>query len=388
MNIKQIKRMQNVHLSGIRMVFEKVSRLEQQGKDIIHMEIGRPDFDTPIPIKAATKQALDDGFVHYTESAGILELREALSKKLRKDNRIDLNPEEIIITAGASEAIFICIMAFLEPNDQVLIPDPMYVYYQDWPEFAGATTVPVPLKEDFQLDLAAIKQAITDRTKMIILNTPHNPTGSVIKEEILSELGSLVRRHDLLVLSDEIYELLTYDNAKHVSIGSLPGMKERTLTVNSFSKTYSMTGWRLGYVAAPKKLIEPLLKTRQHTSNCPCSFVQKGALIAINKCQSHVKEMVKEFDRRRKLVIERLREIDEFEFVEPKGAFYVFPSTEKLGMDGKQLASYLLEEAGVATVPGEAFGKSGKDHIRIAYSTGYEELEEGLDRISKSLQRL
>lgn len=384
------KRLADVSFSGIRDVFDQVSRLEREGKDIVHMEIGRPDFDTPEPIKQAAKQALDEGFVHYTSSSGILELRQELARKLAEDKGIEVSPDEIIVTAGASEAIFSCFLSFLDPGDEVIIPEPMYVYYRDWAEFAGANTLPLPMdgEKNYQPDPDELEKLISDRTKMLVLNYPHNPTGVTLDSDILGKIADLARGEDFLVLSDEIYEEITYGQASHTSPASLPGMEDRTLTVNGFSKAYSMTGWRLGYVAAPSHLVEPLLKTRQHTSNCPCSFGQKGALEGLRECDQHVASMVEEFGRRRDLVIDALRTISGVDLVEPTGAFYAFPQVSVSEMDSHQLADYLLEEANVALVPGAEFGESGQEHLRIAYSTSYDRLEKGLKAMDQALAKL
>lgn len=385
--VSTAKRLADVSFSGIRDVFDRVSQMEREGKDVIHMEIGRPDFDTPDPIKEAAKEALDDGFVHYTSSSGIIELRKELARKLAEDNGIDVSPEEIIVTAGASEAIFACFLSFLDPGDEVIIPEPMYVYYRDWADFAGADTIPLPMdgERNYQPDPEELEDLISDRTKMLVLNYPHNPTGVTLDSGILGKIADLVIEEDLMVLSDEIYEQITYGEVDHISPASLPGMEERTLTVNGFSKSYSMTGWRLGYVAGPTELTKPVLKTRQHTSNCPCSFGQKGALEALRTCKDHLESMVREFDRRRRLVIDAVKQMSKMELVKPMGAFYAFPSIEGLKKDSSQIANYLLEEVGVAVVPGTAFGETGSGHIRIAYSTSYQQLEEGLERIDRGL---
>jgi len=258
MEIKQADRMERIALSGIRKVFDKVGKLEAKGIEVVHLEVGRPDFDTPVHIKEAAKKALDEGFVHYTSSYGIKELREAISKKLSEDNGIEVEPEkEIIVTIGTTEAVFISLMATLNPGDEIIVPEPMYVYYADWGEFAGAKTVPVPLKEEnnYKIDPEDIEKRITSHTKMLIINSPHNPTGYVFNKETLEAMANIAKKYDLLVLSDEIYEKILYDGVKHYSIASFPGMKERTITINGFSKAYSMTGWRIGYVATSKNLI-------------------------------------------------------------------------------------------------------------------------------------
>lgn len=390
MKKKQADRMEHIALSGIRRVFDKVGAMEAKGEDIVHLEIGRPDFDTPAHIKEAAKKALDEGFVHYTPSAGIKQLRQAISKKLCLDNGIDADPDEIIVTAGANEAIFMAIMATLNPGDEVIVPEPMFVYYADWGEFAGAKTVSLPLRKEngYRIDPQELEEKITPHSKMLIVNSPHNPTGRVFAEETLKEVADVAKKHDLLILTDEIYEKMVYDEARHCSIASFPGMKERTLTVNGFSKAYSMTGWRLGYVAASKDFISSLMKVHQHTANCATSFAQKGALAALTTPSSCVDEMVGEFARRRRLVLDYLDEMERVSYVKPEGAFYVFLSFEGTQMDDQQLADYLLKEARIAVVPGSCFGKEGKGHIRIAYSTSYENLKKGLERMGEALQKI
>ncbi|RLE15446.1 pyridoxal phosphate-dependent aminotransferase [Candidatus Aerophobetes bacterium] len=391
MKTKQAERMERIALSGIRKVFDKVGELEAKGIGVVHLEIGRPDFDTPVHIKEAAKKALDEGFVHYTPNSGVKELREAISEKLSRDNGIEVDPEkEIIVTTGTSEAIFISIMATLNPGDEVIVPDPMFVYYADWAEFAEAKTVPLPLREEngYKIDPEDIEKRITPHTKMLIINSPHNPTGCVFDKDTLEAIANIAKKHDLLVLSDEIYEKILYDGAKHYSIASFPGMKERTLTINGFSKAYSMTGWRIGYVATSEDLIPSLMKVHQHIATCATSFAQKGALSALTGSSDCVEEMVKEFSRRRKLVLDYLDEMEGVTYVKPTGAFYVFPSIKGLGVSDEEVADYLLKEARVAVVPGRCFGKSGQDHIRIAYSTSYDNLEKGLERMSKALRKI
>jgi len=391
MKTKQADRMERIALSGIRKVFDKVEKLEAKGIDVVHLEIGRPDFDTPAYIKEAAKKALDEGFVHYTSNSGIKELREAISRKLFRDNKIEVNSEkEIIVTTGTSEAIFISIMATLNPGDEVIVPDPMFVYYADWGEFAGAKTIPIPLKEEdnYKIELEDIEKRITSHTKMLIINSPHNPTGCVFGKETLEAIANIAKKYDLLILSDEIYEKMVYDGEKHYSIASFPGMKERTLTINGFSKAYSMTGWRIGYVATSENLIPSLMKVHQHTATCATSFAQKGALSALTTSSNCLEEMVKEFSRRRKLVLDYLGEMERINYVKPKGAFYIFPSIKDIGMKDEELADYLLKEARVSVVPGRCFGKYGQNHIRIAYSTSYENLEKGLEKMRKALKKI
>jgi len=281
-------------------------------------------------------------------------------------------------------------MATLNPGDEIIIPEPMFVYYTDWGEFAGAKTVSLPLKEEnnYKIDPEDIERRITPHTKMLIINSPHNPTGCVFDKETLEAIANIAKKYDLLVISDEIYEKIIYDGVKHYSIASFPGMKERTLTINGFSKAYSMTGWRIGYVAVSENLAPSLMKVHQHTATCATSFAQKGALSALAISSNCIEEMVKEFARRRKLVLDYLDKIEGITYVKPEGAFYIFPSVKDTGMDDEELADYLLKEARVAVVPGSCFGRFGQGCIRIAYSTSYDNLEKGLERMSKALKRI
>jgi aspartate/methionine/tyrosine aminotransferase len=374
--------------SGIRRVFDAAGALERAGTAVAHLEIGRPDFDTPPHIKAAAIDALQRGLVHYTSNAGIAELRSAIADKLARDNGLRVDPDGgIVVTVGAKESVFMCLYGLLDPGDEILVPTPVWPDYLDTTNVVGAVPVQVPLRAErrYQLDASDLEAAITPRTKAIVVHTPHNPTGAVCDEPTLREVAELAVRYDLLVITDEIYEQLIYDEARHVSIASLPGMFERTVTINGFSKAYSMTGWRLGYVAGPSALIGPLLKVHQCTTTCANSFAQWGAVAAYRGDQTCVADMVREFDRRRRLVIEALRAMPGVELVAPRGAFYAFPDVHRLGLGDVDLAEYLLREAHVATVPGSTFGQSGVGHLRISYAAGYDILKGALERIGRAL---
>ena len=387
----EAERMKAVSFSGIRKMMERAQQLEQEGKRVIHLEIGRPDFDTPSHIKETATQALAEGFVHYTSNYGTLELRNAIADKLRLDNGLKLDPRsEIIVTTGASEGVFLAIMATVNPGDEVLVPDPSWLNYFYCVALAGGRAVSVPLREEngFRLDAEDVVRAITPRTRMLLVVTPHNPTGAVLTEDGLRALASLARERNLLVLADEIYEKLIYDGIEHHSIGRLPGMRERTLTVNGFSKAYSMTGWRLGYVAGPRELMDILIRVHQYTAMCATSFAQSGAVSAYRGTQDCVEEMRREFARRRKLILERLGRMKGIECVRPDGAFYVFPSIRGLGRASEEVAMHLLEDGLVATVPGSAFGKHGEGYLRLAYSDSYENIGEAMERMAESLGRL
>jgi aminotransferase len=387
----EAKRMNAIPFSGIRKIFQAAAELESQGKEVIHLEIGRPDFDTPQHIKETAKQALDRGFVHYTSNYGILELREAIAEKLHRENDIQVDPQsEIIVTLGVNQALAIIMLALLDPGDEVLVPDPFYLNYLHCIQLAESRAIRVPLREDneFQVAPPDLEKAITPKTKMIIINSPHNPTGAVLKKETLESIAQIATAHDLLVLSDEIYEKLIYDGTQHHSIASLPGMAERTVTVNGFSKAYSMTGWRLGYVAARKKLIDSLIRAHQYVGTSANSFAQKGAVAAYRGPQECVQEMVSEFDRRRRFLVEALEQIEGVSCVRPRGAFYAFPSVKELGVPDEKLAYYLLREAQVALVPGSAFGEYGQGYLRLAYSNSYENIQAAVERIDRALRKL
>ncbi|TKH03472.1 pyridoxal phosphate-dependent aminotransferase [Peribacillus simplex] len=365
--------------------------MEKSGINITHMEIGRPDFDTPQHIKDAANTALQQGNVHYTSNSGTLEFREAIAEKLKRDNGIIVDPQrEVVVSVGCKEAIFNLIFAFINPGDEVLIPDPAWLEYQYIVELAGGIAVSVPLLEEneFLLNPNDVRDCVTDKTKMILINTPHNPTGAVLPESYLKELADISIKHDLLVVSDEIYEKLIYDGEKHISMATLPGMFERTITINGFAKAYAMDGWRLGYAAGPAALIQPILKMHQYNTSCATSFAQFGGTAAYRGTQTPVEEMVKAFDERRKLLVSRLNEIPGVNCVVPKGAFYAFPSFKELGLPSKELATILLREARIACVPGSAFGNHGEGYIRMAYSTSYDKIEQAMDRMQKVINSL
>ena len=389
--MKVADRMESIPFSGIRKVFEEVNRRQAAGENIIHLEIGRPDFDTPTHIKKAAKKALDEGKVHYSSNYGVPELREAIVQKLKKDNGLSYDPAtEIIVTVGGNEAVFITMMALLNPGEEVLIPDPCWLHYFYCAQMAGAVPISVPIREEneFIPHIDDFRSRITPKTRMIVINTPNNPTGAVYDVEILEELAQLARERDLLVLSDEIYEKMVYAGNHHFSVGGFPGMRERTITVNGFSKIYAMTGWRLGYTAANQELTRAMIRIHQYTTVCATSFAQWGGIAALGGPQSEAEMMVKEFDRRRKLVYAALKEMHGIEVLEPKGAFYVFPNIKALGKSAEELSWYLLDEAKIAVVPGTVLGDFGADHIRISYANSHENLEIAMDRMRAALKEI
>ena len=384
-------RMQRIEQSGIRRMLEKAMALERSGREIIHLEIGRTDFDTPAVVKEAAKKALDEGFVHYTSSMGLLELRQAIARKLREENGIEADPaREILVTAGASEAVMLTILTVLDPGDEILIPEPMYLFYLDLGEYAGAKTVPLPLSpaEGFQITKEKLEKQLTAKTKAILLNSPHNPTGHVLSLQSLRAVAEIARERNLLVISDEIYEKLIYEPHRHHSIGSLPGMKERTVTMNSFSKSHAMDGWRIGYLAAPADLVWELEKGQQHFIINPPSFGQVGAIEALKHGDLLIRHMVAEYALRRRLMMEMADAYPRFSYFPPQGAFYFWLYHGVKKMDGWEMVDLLLEKEGVAVTPGEIFGPSGKGYLRISYSNSQENLRRGMDRILRTLSRL
>ena len=379
-------RVKGIYPSKIREVMDKTKELKNQGIEVIDFSIGRPDFDTPKHIKEATKIALDKGLVHYTTSAGTLELREAIIYRLKEDSQLIFEPDEIIVTVGAAEANYIATQTILNPGDEVLIPEPMYVYYDGWSFLGGATTVNFPL--DILLKQPEdLERYITEKTKLIILTSPHNPTGKVISLQSLEKIANLAKKYNFFVISDDIYNKLIYDNVECISIAKFEGMKERTLNIGSLSKTYAMDGWRVGYLIAPKPLIEEALKMHQHILSCPNTFVQEGARVALSSSQECVGKMVHEFDRRRKLMMSYLDDMG-IPYERPSGAFYLFPCIKKYGLNSKEFCDYLLDDARVAVIPGDAFGQLGEGHVRFAYTTSYENIEKGMEKIKTALKKL
>ena len=384
-------RMKSIPFSGIRTVFEEVVRRERMGEKIIRLNIGEPDFDTPKHIKDEAKKALDDGKTQYSSNAGIPELREAVAQKLKEENGLSYDPAtEIIITVGGNEAVLITMLGLLNPGDEVLIPDPCWLNYYYCVQMAGAVPISVPTREEYAFipHIDDFRSRITSRTRMIIINTPNNPTGAVYEAGALKELAQLALEKNLFVLSDEIYEKMVYDGTRHVSIGSFPGMKEHVITVNGFSKNYSMTGWRLGFVAADRQAISALIRIHQYATICATTFAQWGAVAGLRGPQTDVHHMIEEFDRRRKLVYTALQEMPGIHVVKPLGAFYIFPNIKGTGKTPMELTQYLIEEAKIAVVPGTVFGEFGNEFIRISYANSYENLEVAMERMQGALKKL
>lgn len=390
MKNKLAARMDRILPSGIRKVNEKALAMEREGRHVIHFEIGRPDFDTPDYIKNACIESLKQGDVFYTSNYGDMELRRAIAEKLEKQNHIPYRAEEILVTVGLSEAIFDLLCTILDEEDEILVPDPVWMNYVNVPWLLGAVPVSYRLREEngWQMDLDEIRGKITKKTKALVLVTPNNPTGSILSEENLLEISRLAQENDFLVVADEVYERLVYDGNTHVSIASLPGMKERTITLNGMSKTYSMTGWRLGYAAAPEKFIAAMNKIHQHNVTCAPSFVQKASIAALREETNEVEAMVEEYQRRRDYAVKAINEVPGLSCQCPEGAFYIFINAKPLGMSSEELAGYLLESAGIALVPGSVFGESGEGYLRMSFANSYENIVEGTKRLADAVRKL
>lgn len=365
--------------------------LSAQMKDVVHLEQGEPDFATPRHILDAAKEAIEKGFTHYTDTNGTLELRQAVAQKLERENGIDVNSKtEVTITTGSQEAMLISALGFLNPGDEALIIDPYYPAYFEDTLLAQAVPVSVPLGlgKEYKMEMDALESKISKKTKMIWFCNPSNPTGHVFSRQDLEIVAEGARRHDLIVFVDEIYEKLIYDDAEHISLASLPGMSDRTITVNGFSKAYAMTGWRIGYVAAHEDLSSVLRTVHYYATLCPSAVSQKAALAALTGPQDCIEEMLAEYRRRRELTIRELSKLKALSYSVPRGAFYVFPDFSRYERSDEKLALDILKQARVVTVPGSGFGKAGEGHLRISYSADYGQVEEGMKRIKGYLASL
>lgn len=374
----------DIQPSGIRKLFDVVSEM----KDAISLGVGEPDFDTPWHIREEGIYSLEKGRTFYTSNAGLKELKVEICNYLYRRQRLQYDPNnETIVTIGGSEAIDISLRAMLDPGDEVLIPQPSYVSYLPCVTLAGGRPVIIELKEEdeFKLTREKLLDAITDKTKILILPFPNNPTGSIMEYEDLAAIAEIVEKKDLFVISDEIYSELTYQN-KHVSIAEFPGMKERTILINGFSKSYAMTGWRLGYAVGPKSIIEQMIKIHQFAIMCAPTTSQYAAVEALKNGDSDVEMMREAYDQRRKYLIHAIREMG-LECFEPFGAFYIFPCIKSLGMSSDEFATNLLKEEKVAVVPGTAFGDSGEGYLRISYAYSIENLKIAIERIERFVKR-
>ncbi|MBK6662276.1 MAG: aminotransferase class I/II-fold pyridoxal phosphate-dependent enzyme [Thermoflexaceae bacterium] len=378
------QRMGSIPPSGIRKFFDLLSTIE----DVISLGVGEPDYVTPEPISRAAIRSIERGDTHYTSNYGLLELREKLAAHLQRLYGVRYDPRtEIVITSGSSEALDIALRAILDPGDEVLCADPCYVAYLPTTQMAGGCFVPVPTysANDFRLLPGDIEARITPRTKALLLGYPSNPTGAVMGREDLASVGEVAARHDLAVISDELYDRMTY-SGMHASFPAVPGMRDRTILLGGFSKAYAMTGWRLGWVCAPAPLAEAIMKVHQYVMMSAPTAAQYAGVAALDEGEEFVQAMVAEFDRRRRLIVDGFRAIGLPTF-EPRGAFYAFPDVRATGLDSVTFSELLLAEERVAVVPGNAFGASGEGHVRACYATAYEQIERAVERIGRFVQR-
>lgn len=383
-------KMKKVYFTGIRRVLEKVLQMEAEGKSVISFASGQPDFATPQFIKDAAIKALQEDKTNYTSNYGTVEVRKAIAKKLEEDNHLKVDPmKEIMVTVGGEEAMAATILALIDVGDEVLVSDPGYSPYESMIKIANGVPVRVPLdeKNGFNYNLDELEKKITDKTKMLIFCTPGNPTGTMMDYESLLKLAEICKKHDLLVISDEAYEQVVYDDNVHTSFASLPDMHDRTITIHSFSKSCSMCGWRIGYLVACPELMRILIRTHQNMVLSACNFAQSAATAALLGPKDEQKAMVKEFDKRRLLMYEGFKELG-IDCIKPQAAFYIFPNVGSLGMTGREFADRLLDEYNVAVVPGGEFGGVGEYNVRISYATSYENCAEGMRRIKAFVEKV
>jgi aspartate aminotransferase len=368
-------------------IADKIRQMKREGLDIVELQTGEPDFATPDHIIQAAYEAMKQGYTHYVSSRGIPELREAIAEKLRSENKIKANPErEILVTPGAIHAVFAAMQALINPGDEVIIPDPCWVAYPGCIALSGGKAVRIPCrKETLEIDVERLKEAITPRTKLLILNYPSNPTGMTLTPDQVKGLAEIAIEHNLLVLSDEIYEKILYGGRNHSSIASLEGMQKITITVNGFSKTYAMTGWRIGYVCASSKIIDQMLKVQQYSVTCANAFVQKAAIVALKGSQECVRTMVKEYEKRRELIVTGLNKIKGISCRKPEATFYAFADISQLGLSSVEAAEFLLDRARVGVVPGSAYGSSGEGYVRLSFANSMENIEKALSRIKEAI---
>jgi aspartate aminotransferase len=387
--MKLAERMSRIGVESAFDVLERARALEAQGRSVIHLEIGEPDFPTPSHIVEAAKRALDEGWTHYGPTQGFPELREAIARHVSATRGIQVGPQHVSVVPGGKPIIFFPILALLEPGDEAIYPDPGFPIYESMIRFTGATPVPMPLEESrgFSFDLDLFRSRLSGRTKLVILNSPENPTGGVIPKADLEALADIVRGRDLIVLSDEIYSRIYYDGAPPTSIASFPGMLDQTVILDGFSKTYAMTGWRMGYGVMPTWLVEAVNKLMVNSNSCTASFTQRAGIAALEGPQDAVTAMVAEFHRRRDAFCEALNQVPGFCCPLPGGAFYAFPNVTGTGMGSKELADLLLNEAGVACLDGGAFGEYGRGYIRFSYANSLANLMEAARRIQKAAVR-
>jgi len=377
---------------GTESAFEVLARakaLEAEGRDIIHLEIGQPDFPTPMNICEAAFEAMKAGYTGYGPAAGLPAFRQVAAEHISQTRGVEVQADQVVVTPGAKPIIFFTLLALIGSGDQVIYPDPGFPVYESVINFVGGKGVPLTLREEreFRFRIEDLVQAISARTRLLILNFPQNPTGSLLSEADLAAIAELAHKHDFYILSDEVYSRILYED-QHQSIISFPGMNERTILVEGHSKTYAMTGWRLGYGVAPQPLTEKIVQLMINSNSCTCSFTQMAGVEALTGSQKSVTQMVAEFKQRRDAIVTGLNAIEGITCLKPAGAFYVFPNVQQLPLSGQEFADYLLTEAGVALLPGTAFGKAGEGYLRLSYANSLANLQAGLERIAKAVAQL
>lgn len=389
--MREANNLQSIPCSQLWAIANKAITMQEEGHDVIRLELGRPDFDTPIHIKEAAKQALDDGFVHYVSHFGISQLREAIADMWQQDTGHSIDPNEnILVTAGGTEGLYLSYAAFLNPGDEILIGDPGWVTYFNSPTLLGVKITRFPLVQDgtFGLDIDCIRSLITPRTRMLLLNSPSNPVGGVFSRAELYAVAELAQQHDLTIVADEVYYKLLFTDAEHISPATFHGMFDRVVTVNSFSKTYSMTGWRLGYVIAAQDRIDAMLRVHQQLGATCCSFGQYGAVAALRGPQNCVADMRAAYQRRMQLVCTHLEGAAKLRCVQPQGGLYVYIDVSASGLDGTQFAMRLLDQEKVALMPGIAFGETGAKHVRLSIADSEAHLQEAMTRMARFMSSL
>jgi aspartate/methionine/tyrosine aminotransferase len=388
--VRQATRMQSIGTESAFEVSARARALEATGRSIVHLQIGEPDFDTPANVREAAKRALDEGATHYAPFPGIPQLRDAIAEDATARKGFEVTPDRVFVTVGGKGVMLYAILGLIDGGDEAIVPDPGYPIYESLVRFVGGTPVPIPIRmeNDFRLDVDELASLVTPRTKMIVINSPANPTGGVLTRGDLERIAALAQRHDLVVLADEIYGRILYDGTEHVSIASLPGMAERTIVLDGFSKTFAMTGWRLGYAIVPPWLVQTYGQLVINTISCAPTFAQVGAVEALRGPQDAVDAMVVEFRARRDLIVDGLNAIPGIRCLRPSGAFYAFPDVAGTGLSGAELADRLLHEAGVCVLSGTGFGEVGTHHVRISYANSRENLSLALERIGEFVAQL
>ena len=388
--MKFAQRMSEIGTETAFEVLAKARKLEAQGRSIVHMEIGEPDFPTPPNIVEAAEKAVRNGYTHYTPAGGLMPARQAVADWIRRWYEVDVKPEQVVMVPGSKNVLLFTMLALVERGVEVIVPDPGYPIYPSLVTLAGGTPVPVALRErnDFRLDIEELKQKITPRTRLIVINSPQNPTGGVLTTRDLEQIAELAHKHDLYILSDEVYGQITYDG-HHASILTMPGMVDRVIYSDGLSKAYAMCGWRLGFAVAPLEIAQRFETLMINTSSCAAAFTQMAAIEALSSPESDraVEAMVGEFRRRRDVVVDRLNALPGVTCHKPLGAFYVFPNITGTGLDQRELADRLLYEGGVAVLAGTAFGEEGKGYLRLSYANSVEQIEEGVHRMKGVLEK-